>query len=251
MYVEDPIKGSLQGVWDGLVGFAFSLPSLTPNLNISWGNMTRGLDDAKSYVYGRWNEAKAWIDVKRAQISGALTISWSRITTGLSDAKAYVEGRFNDLQSYLRSVPGKMYSMGANAIGSLVSGFRSQFPNFSGALDWIRSHLPNSPPEQGPLSKTTEETWHNWSKSLVNAGMSGLSEFRLDEASVLPDISNMNIPGSNTIPGDSKQVTLQINVDKGAVQITGSATPETVEKAGTSLTSGIYEGMRSNGIPFM
>ena len=61
----------------------------------------------------------------------------------------------------------------------------------------------------------------------------------------------MNISGDNASLSESKQVTLQINVDKGAVQINGPATPETVEKAGESLGTGIYGGMRSNGIPFM
>jgi len=82
--------------------------------------------------------------------------------------------------------PQEMAKWGILIIGSLAQGMMQGMPSIDGALNWLRSKLPNSPPKSGPLSHVTEATWFNWTSSLANAGMRGLSSFNLDHISADP-----------------------------------------------------------------
>jgi hypothetical protein len=85
----------------------------------------------------------------------------------------------------ISSLPGRMYSWGSHLISNFVSGITSQFPNVLAALNWIKAHLPSSPPKMGPLSETTAKGWYDWTSSLVAAGMKGFDNF---------DIGSLNMP---------------------------------------------------------
>lgn len=147
--------------------------------------------------------------------------------------------------STIASIPGRMYSWGSNMIARFVAGIRSQFPNVFAALKWISDHLPKSPPKMGPLSKVTAAGMYSWISSIIRAAEMGFNSFNLDDIS-LPGDAAMIVAGATTNTSSSQ--TLQVVIKKGAVQIQGNATPETIATAGESLGKGIIRGAISDGI---
>lgn len=122
-----------------------------------------------------------------------------------SYAKSAGQRIVSGITGVIMGLPGKMYSWGSNLISSFVSGIESQFPNVVAALNWIKAHLPSSPPKMGPLSETTAKGWYDWTSSLVAAGMKGFDNF---------DIGSLNMPSVvGGVSGVGSGNTLNINID--------------------------------------
>lgn len=142
---------------------------------------------------------------------------------GRNAGQSIIDGVINKV----KGLPGELWKWGSQGISSFVSGIKSKFPDILGALDWIRSHLPNSPPKTGPLSKVTTKTWKNWTKSLVEAGNEGLEGFSVNPSDVVdvPNISALTRSGQLNINANAPT---QINLNFNATVDLKNA-PETVD----------------------
>lgn len=112
----------------------------------------------------------------------------------------------------IRSAPGEMYKWGMRTLNQFIQGIYNSIPGLKQALDIVRKYLPNSPPKMGPLSKTTEKTWFNWTKSLVDAGIEGLNTFTMPDLSAMPNPAGINITG-NAVGSTDVNVTLSAVID--------------------------------------
>lgn len=147
-------------------------------------------------------------------------------------AKALAVGTsiVNTIRDNLTSLPGKMYDWGIQALTGFVNGIIDTIPGLRGALDTIRSYLPNSPPKQGPLSKTTVDTWYNWAKSLADAGTNGLNEFNVDPslAPNPPEVGASVSAATNAVPNlDTTSLTDSVstaNTQYALLQTTSNST---------------------------
>lgn len=164
---------------------------------------------------------------------------------GYSYARSAGSRIVSGIESALASLPGRMYSWGMRSLRRFIDGIYASIPGLASALNTVRKYLPNSPPEMGPLSKTTEKTWYDWTTGLVQAGMKGLSNF--DVAAVtLPAVGAMDIIGGPG--GTSNSTNANIVIRRGAVQIAGNASTETIATAGFTLGENIAKGAISNGV---
>lgn len=168
---------------------------------------------------------------------GSLAYSYAR-----SAASRIISG----ISGTLASLPSRMYSWGRNAFNSFINAIINSIPGLRQALNAVKHLFPHSPPKTGPLSEITASNMYNWMKGIAQAGIAGFSTFDIGNIE-LPMGTAIDIAGGNR-SSTTTQTTLQVQIKKGAVQIQGNATPETIETAGENLGKGIARGAVSNGI---
>ena len=260
--IQDPLRGFWDSLWDTLTGTKKADPfkgvkddfkklsdfikkkkkEITDYLKINWKKIIEGLAAAKKWVLDRWNELKTWVQTKKKQIQDSLRIKWSKIADGLSGIGGMISRKIS-------GIPGNMYSWGRKTIQNFVSGMRSKFPAVANALDWIRRHLPQSPPRMGPLSKVKFKNLYNWGSDLASNLSQGFESGSLfNNLDGLPSAAMNPGLGSNV---NTSSNSLKVVVSEGAVKI-GNGSSSNIRKAGEQLGSGIVSGLRrsaiSNGI---
>ena len=110
----------------------------------------------------------------------------------------------NAITSTISSIPGRMFTWGAQLLSNFVNGIRSQFPNLTGALDYISAHLPHSPPKIGPLSTITAANMFAWASDIAYAGILGFSTFSLGNVA-MPSLSPVGY-GSASLGFDATEI---------------------------------------------
>ncbi len=148
------------------------------------------------------------------------------------------------LASALASLPGRMYSWGRNAFNSFTRAIINSIPGLRQALDTVKGLFPHSPPKHGPLSEIKASNMYDWMKGIATAGMEGFNTFDISGIE-MPEGAAVDIAGG---PTNNTSSSLMVNIKRGAVQINGNATPETIATAGKTLGQSIVREAISNGV---
>lgn len=174
-----------------------------------------------------------WIKSLPGKVWSWLVATAQRMVQFASDCynRAHDAGQriINGIREKLVSLPGQMYNWGKNAITSFINAIIDSIPGLRGALDYVKSFFPSSPPKQGPLADIKPENIYGWGQSLgtalsdgVGSGAGGLFE---------------NI--KSAIPTTVKTPSVE---DTGALVVQSDAIVKTAENTKAGVTTA-YEQM--------
>lgn len=167
------------------------------------------------------------------------------ITSSNDSFNSAAQGLGDSIVSGFQSTADHLFSVGQSMISKLSSGIESGIPDLSSVFSQISNMFPHNPPKTGPLSTITTANMKAWASSLADAGVAGLSKFKLNNLT-LPEIPSVSL-ATNTNSAGAGQTVVQVIVEKGAVVIQGNADENVVKNAGSIFGESAAEKLARQG----
>ncbi len=268
------LLSSIQSIWTSFTGWVstifptFKWPRL-PNIQLPdlVGSMKSAcsLPDLPGMMQSLWIRFTSWVsstfskfkwprlpNVQMPDIGKLFSDAWKKFTDTVSDAFKRFKWPKLPIPNF-GDIAKKFYDWGRDFINNLVKGIWDAMPSFQKALAWIKSHLPHSPPEVGPLADVTRDSMRSWMEGIVKAGEEIFEGFAAKIGSMewleppTPTIGRIGmIETTGAVIGGAE---ININISEGAVIIRGQSVDERdFRDAAQMLGDEIVRSVISEGI---
>lgn len=248
---------------DSMTGLQMSWSNFSAWVSSTFANWTWPklpdikLPDLLGSIQSAWNKFTSWVlsvfpkfkwpklpSVSMPNIKGVFEDAWKKFTDTVTDVFRKFKWPKLPIPNF-SDIAKKFYDWGKDFINDLTKGIWDAMPSFQGALNWIRLHLPHSPPEIGPLADVTEESMRKWMGNIISAGAEVLDSF----AAKIGGIENITTSASiGYITPNVPEIQVTVKISEGAVMIHGGADETVMRDAAQILGDEIVRSVISEGI---
>lgn len=177
------------------------------------------IDNIKSDIEEKWTAIKLWITETITTIYNNFVDTFENIkkavTERITKVKETIEEKLEEACDYIKSLPGKFFSWGADMVQKLIDGIQSKInalrAKISELAGLISSYIHFSEPDVGPLSN-----FHTFMPDMIDEMVRGIDRGlpRIENAmnglavSMVPQLQSSAMAGSSVI---TNNVNININ----------------------------------------
>lgn len=241
-----------QSTWNAIKSVISSAISNVVSKVTSFGSklvsvFTSAFNRAKSVVTGAFSAIVSAITSAVGRVISAVTSFGSRLvstfTSAMSRAKSAVSSGMSQIISSVTGMASRFLSAGRGLIDALASGIKGAFGKVKsavkGGLDAVRSLLPGSDAEEGPLSDLTKSgaaLFPTFAKGIAKNASDAARAARSGINDVAGQLSKADLGEAALFNGGRASMTVTHRIDmSGTVEVKGDNNAESVKFAATRV----------------
>jgi TP901 family phage tail tape measure protein len=196
--------------------FGINLQTIFTNM---WNNIkttvTTKIDQIKTSIQTKWNEIKTWLSETWDAIKEKLIETFEKMKESVEEKvgkvkEAIVDG-IEEAVEYVKELPGKFYSWGADMVQKLIDGIQSKIAAVKSKMSELaaamKGYIHFSEPDVGPLSD-----FHTYMPDMISEMVKGIDQGIPKVAGAMNNLAAGMLPQMNAGASTIATNNISINV---------------------------------------